>query len=113
MLCLISSRQIAGQPSAWAISWASVVLPEPGGPLTTARIGAVISAFSHFVERHARVSGTGVIGRFPSGPRSLSEAEGDESGFAYQLRVLLRVAVWYWGRTSPTMRTARRRNSGE
>jgi len=36
---LISARQIAGQPTAVAISWASVVFPEPGGPLTTIRVG--------------------------------------------------------------------------
>ena len=36
---LISSRQIAGQPTARAISCASVVLPEPGGPLTTTKVG--------------------------------------------------------------------------
>ena len=36
---LISSRQIAGHPATRAISCASVVLPEPGGPLTTIRVG--------------------------------------------------------------------------
>ncbi len=36
---LISSRQMAGQPTARAIAWASVVFPEPGGPLTTIRVG--------------------------------------------------------------------------
>ncbi len=36
---LISSRQIAGQPRAAASRWASVVLPEPDGPLTTTRVG--------------------------------------------------------------------------
>jgi hypothetical protein len=36
---LISSRQIAGQPTARAISCASVVLPEPAGPLKTISVG--------------------------------------------------------------------------
>ena len=30
---------MAGQPSADAIWWASAVLPEPGGPLTTTSVG--------------------------------------------------------------------------
>jgi hypothetical protein len=41
MPSLISSRQIAGQPIAAASPCASVVLPEPGGPLTTTRIGPI------------------------------------------------------------------------
>jgi hypothetical protein len=36
---LISSRQIAGHPTAFAISWASVVFPDPIGPLTTTSVG--------------------------------------------------------------------------
>jgi hypothetical protein len=40
MPCLISSREIAEHPSAAASLWASVVLPEPGGPLTTISVGA-------------------------------------------------------------------------
>ena len=39
MPCLISSREMTGQPSAAASSCASVVLPEPGGPLTTISVG--------------------------------------------------------------------------
>ncbi len=41
MPSLISSRQIAGQPIAAASACASVVLPAPGGPLTTTRMGAI------------------------------------------------------------------------
>jgi hypothetical protein len=36
---LISSRQMAGHPIAEAIAWASVVLPEPAGPLTMMSVG--------------------------------------------------------------------------
>jgi hypothetical protein len=36
---LISSRQIAGHPTARASRCASVVLPAPTGPLTTTRVG--------------------------------------------------------------------------
>jgi len=36
---LISSRQTAGQPTARATSRASVVFPDPGGPLTMTRTG--------------------------------------------------------------------------
>ena len=36
---LISSRQMAGHPTAEAIAWASVVLPEPAGPLTMMSVG--------------------------------------------------------------------------
>ena len=38
---LSSSRQIAGQPRADAMAWASVVLPEQADPLTTMRVGDV------------------------------------------------------------------------
>lgn len=39
MPSLISSRQIAGHPTAEAIACASVVFPVPGGPLITTRVG--------------------------------------------------------------------------
>ncbi len=39
---LISSRQTAGQPTAQASLCASVVLPEPAGPLTTIRDGRAL-----------------------------------------------------------------------
>ena len=39
MPSLISSRQIAGHPTARASRCASVVLPAPAGPLTTTRVG--------------------------------------------------------------------------
>src|SRR5256885_15640231 len=41
MPSLISSRQMAGQPIAAASRCASVVLPEPGGPLTITRVGSI------------------------------------------------------------------------
>ena len=41
MPSLISSRQIAGQPIAAASRCASVVLPAPGGPLTTTKMGVI------------------------------------------------------------------------
>ena len=41
---LISSRLIAGQPTAAAILRASVVLPDPGGPATTTRVGTGVTA---------------------------------------------------------------------
>ncbi len=37
---LISSRQMAGQPTADAIAWASVVFPDPAGPLTMMSVGS-------------------------------------------------------------------------
>ena len=36
---LISSRQMAGHPTADAIAWASVVFPDPAGPLTMTSVG--------------------------------------------------------------------------
>src|ERR1700730_5036740 len=44
MPSLISSRQMAGHPTARAIWCARVVLPEPGGPLTTMSVGEVKAA---------------------------------------------------------------------
>lgn len=44
MPSLISSRQIAGHPTARAIACASVVLPVPGGPLTTTRVGSDVTS---------------------------------------------------------------------
>jgi hypothetical protein len=54
MPSLISSRQTAGQPTARAIWWASVVLPEPGGPLTIIRVGVISHPFCNLRATPAR-----------------------------------------------------------
>src|ERR1700733_4171729 len=43
MPSLISSRETAGQPTAEAIAWASVVLPDPAGPLRTTSVGSGVT----------------------------------------------------------------------
>lgn len=43
MPSLILSRQIAGHPTARATLCASVVLPVPGGPLTTTSVGREVT----------------------------------------------------------------------
>ena len=48
MPSLISSRQIAGHPTTFAILCASVVLPEPGGPLITTSVGLDLTPRAYF-----------------------------------------------------------------
>jgi hypothetical protein len=52
MPSLISSRQIAGQPTARAIACARVVLPVPGGPETTTSVGRRVTLHSYSQVRH-------------------------------------------------------------
>src|SRR5829696_826464 len=46
MPSLSSSRDSAGQPTAAASRWASVVLPDPAGPLTTINVGRLTSSLT-------------------------------------------------------------------
>ncbi len=58
MPSLISSRQIAGHPTARAIWCASVVLPDPGGLVTTTRVGRGITLSYSQVRNGASVDGS-------------------------------------------------------
>src|SRR5262245_9498108 len=65
MPSLISSRQIAGQPTARARWCASVVLPDPAGPLTTMRVGDGTPRSWHVSSR--MLASTQAAGRRPRG----------------------------------------------
>src|SRR5690348_511632 len=56
MPSLISSRHTAGQASAVAIRWASVVFPDPAGPLTTTSVGNLSNASVGRRERAPRMA---------------------------------------------------------
>src|SRR5262245_537408 len=68
MPSLISSRQMAGQPMAAASEWASIVLPEPGGPLTTMRVGCGMVQSWHLRRNVDRSPGPGASDGLASSP---------------------------------------------
>jgi hypothetical protein len=64
MPSLISSRQMAGQPTAEAMAWASVVLPDSAGPLTTMSVGSE-GIFAFIADPLVNRVLPGPVSRFP------------------------------------------------